>query len=116
MLTDSELSAMRSTVEESLPDTAVIQTSGWVSDGGGGGDTGWTNAGTIDCRIAPISGREDETGERITSESHFILTFPHDTQIDTNSRVLVAGGTFNVETVRDRSWNTSTRVEAVKES
>lgn len=117
MLTDSELEAMRATVVESLPDSAVIQTSGWVSDGGGGGTTGWTNAGTVACRIAPSAGADEgETGERITATGRFVFTFPAETAVTTNSRIIHSGGTFNVENVRSRSWNTATRVEAVKET
>lgn len=119
MLTEPELAAMRATAEEALPGTAVIQTSGWVSDGGGGGTTGWTNAGTIACRMAPITSAGDdegETGERITADSRFLFTLPAGTTVTTNSRILHSGGTFNVENVRERSWNVSTRVETVRQT
>lgn len=116
MLTDSELEAMRATVVESLPDSAVVQTSAWVSDGGGGGTTGWTNAGTVACRVAPLGAGEGETADRITATGRFVFTFPAATSVTTNSRILHSGGTFNVESVRSRSWNTATRVEAIKET
>lgn len=118
MLTAAELASMRSTAGAALPDTAVIQTQAWVSDGGGGGSTTWTAAGTVDCRIAPVGGQgamEDEQGDRITADAEFVATFASDVSIDTNSRVISGGGTFNVEAIRTRSWNLTTRAELKKE-
>ena len=117
MLSESELATMRSTVVDSLPDTAIIQTSGWVSDGGGGGTTGWTNAGTLPCRIAPIMSAGDEgvVADRITGTGRFLFTLPSNAAITTNSRVLYDGGTFNVENIRERSQNVSTRVETLRQ-
>lgn len=119
MLTAGELSSMRSTAGAALPDTAVIQTQAWVSDGGGGGSTAWTSSGTVNCRLAPATGQgamEDETGERITPEAEFVCTFDSTVAIDTDSRVITSGGTFNVEAVRTRSWNLSTRAELRRET
>lgn len=110
MLTASELSRMRSTAGAALPDSAVIQTQSVVSDGGGGGTTTWTASGTVDCRIAPASMDEDELGGRVASEADFIVTMPHDAAVTTDSRLIISGGTFNVEAVLERSWEISTRL------
>lgn len=115
MLTPTELSSMRSVAAEALPGTAVIQANVWTSDGGGGGSVAWTASGTVGCRIAPLlTSFEGETGSRITPTAEYVITLPAETTITTNSRILSAGGTFNVEAIRERSWNTTTRVEAKK--
>lgn len=111
MLTASELSAMRETTADFLPDTAVIQTVTATSDGGGGGSIVWTAAGTVDCRMAPLSGGEGLTAGRISADAAYVLTLPHGSTIDTNARVIYSGGTYNVEAIRDRSYETSLRVE-----
>lgn len=116
MLTQSELTAMRTTVTDSLPGTATIQTQAYVSDGGGGGSVAWSAAGTVPCRIAPLSGDEDVIGGRISAEASSVMTFPYGTAIDAGSRVLYDGGTFNVEAVRERLPSTSVRAEVLKEA
>ena len=115
MLTDAELSAMRTIAAEALPGTAVVSSVARTSDSGGGDTLAWTASGTVACRLAPISGNEREIGDRISADADYIVTLPGTVSVTTNSRLVIAGGTFNVEAIRDRSWNTTTRVEVVKE-
>lgn len=118
MLTDSELAAIRSTASEALPGTAVIQGQAWVSDGGGGGSTAWTASGTVDCRLAPVGGSggaEGVEGNRISAEAEYVVTLPFDAEVTTDSRLVIDGATYNIEAVRDRSWNATTRVEVRRE-
>lgn len=118
LLTASELASMRSVTASALPDTCVIQTQAWASDGGGGGSQTWTTSGTLACRIAPAGGHgagEGETGDRISADSEYVVTLPSDTSLTTNARLLTGGGTFNVEAIRERSWNLSVRAEVVKQ-
>ena len=119
MFTAAELTSMRATAAEALPGTAIIQSQGWVSDGGGAGTTTWTPAGTSDCRIAPVGGqggREEEQGDRITAHAEFIVTLPSDITVTTDDRIVIGSATYNIEAIRDRSWNLSTRVEVVEET
>lgn len=114
MLTDAELTAMRATAAEALPGTAVIQTHQFTDDGGGGGTVGWTSSGTVDCRIAPLSGDEREIADRIAEDAEYIVTLPTDASVTVQSRLIVAGGTFNVAAIRDRSYEVTQRVEVTK--
>lgn len=116
MLTAAEISAMRETAETALPDSAVIYSRSWASDGGGGGTTTWTAAGTVDCRLAPIRGDETIEGERVTAEADSIITVPQASSVTTDSRIVTGGGTFNVEAIRSRSWEITKRLEVTKES
>jgi SPP1 family predicted phage head-tail adaptor len=117
MFSDGDLARMRTVAgTAALPDTAVVYTHAYVSDGGGGGSTTWTVAGTTPCRIAPLGGAENLYGGRISPDADSIITLRHDATITTNSRLVANGGTYNVEYVRDRSWELTTRVEARKEN
>lgn len=106
---------MRTVAEQALPGTAVIATQAFSSDGGGGGTTVWTAGGTVACRLAPIRGSEREIADRISADADYIVTVPHGATVTTDSRMVIAGGTFNVEAIRDRSWPVTQRVEVTKQ-
>jgi SPP1 family predicted phage head-tail adaptor len=106
---------MRTTAGSALPDTAVVQSRTFVSDSGGGGTYTWAAGGTYDCRIAPLGGDERMTGGRTSPDADSVITLPHDATITEAMRVVVNGGTYNVENVRARSWELTTRAELRKE-
>jgi hypothetical protein len=119
LLTDDEIAGMRATAGAALPDTAIVQAKAFVSDGGGGGSTGWTASGTLPCRISPVTGSgsdEREAGDRISANAEFVVTLPVDAVVSTEHRLVIAGDVYNVEAVRTRSWNLTTRVEVLKEA
>lgn len=112
MLTAAELSSMRDVAATALPGTAVIQRQSFTDDGGGGGTIAWTAAGTVDCRIAPISGNEREIADRIAEDAASVVTLPGETSISVTDRMVISGGTFNVMAIRERGeWEITTRVE-----
>ncbi len=115
MLTAAELSSMRSVAGAALPGTAVISAAAFVSDGGGGGSTAYTTSGTVACRVAPIRGDEREQGDRISADADFIVTLPVTASVTTDSRLEIDGAAYNVEAIRDRSWEITQRVEVVKQ-
>lgn len=113
MLTESELASMRAHLDLSLAGTAVISTAAWVSDGGGGGTTTYTPAGTVDCRIAPAPSAEAVTGARLQPDTEVMITVPRGTTIDHDARVTHDGVTYAVTALRaPRTWEISRRVEA----
>ena len=116
MLTDTELSSMRATALDCLPGTAVVESQTFVSDGGGAGSLSWSASGTLACRIAPLTGTERETADRVAPYADYVITLPFDAAVDTGSRLLIDGDAYNVEAIRDRSWQTTMRVEATRES
>jgi len=114
LLGAAELAAMRSVAAEALDGTAVIQAQQFVSDGGGGGTTTWTASGTVDCRLAPyMSGGLSESvdGGRLSPDSQVIFTFPANTSIDHNARIVFDGQNYEVTAVRKRSQELTRRVE-----
>lgn len=116
MLTDNELDSMRAVAERALPGTAIIQTNTFTSDGGGGGSVGWAASGTVDCRIAPLSGDERTIGGRVTAEADSIVTLPFGTDIAEDARLVIDGTTYNVQAIRERSYEVTTRVEVARET
>jgi SPP1 family predicted phage head-tail adaptor len=116
VLSSGDLSKMRTVAGSALPGTAVIQSQTYVSDGGGGGSVTWTAAGTVPCRIAPLGGAERLIGDRISPDADSVITLPWNASVTEGSRIVSGGGTFNVEHVRDRSWELTTRLEAKKET
>lgn len=116
MLTTADLENMRATAERALPGTAVIQNGTLTTDGGGGYTEAFTPrvGGTVACRVAPLTGSERETGDRITADAGYVITLPAETTVETDDRIVVAGITYNVTAVRDRSWEITRRLEAEK--
>lgn len=115
LLSDPDIDRMRATLDQSLPETCVIETPSYTDNSGGGGTLAWTTAGTADCRISPLTGDERLRGERVAEDSDWIVTLPAETPIDVQSRILVNGGTFNVSAVRERgTWELSRRVEVTE--
>lgn len=113
MLTEKDLESLRTTMNRSLPGTAVITSPTFTEDGMGGGTASFSVAGTVDCRVEPIGGREFEVADRISSEADWIITFPALTDVATEDRVVTNGGTFAVVAVRGpRTFEVSRRVEA----
>lgn len=113
MLTASDLVSMRETLEDSLPDTAIIKNPSWVSDGGGGGTTTFTAAGTVPCRIMPVAGNERVEGARLNADTEYLVTTQYDAAIGADSVLEIDSRTYSVTSVGEpRSWAVSLRVEA----
>ena len=118
MLTAAEITGMRSTLDESLPGTAVISRATWVSDNQGGSTATWAAAGTVIARISPATARpgvEPVAGGGLVSESDWVGTFPDGTDITVRDRVVWSGATFEVVDLdKPRTWDLCVRVDLVK--
>jgi head-tail adaptor len=113
LLSERDIDLMRATLEESLPETAVIQRRGFVDDGAGGGTTSWNASGTMDARVALISATETDIAERLAEDADWMITVPASASITTDDRVVIGSRTFNVLALHaPRSFELSRRVEA----
>lgn len=113
-LTAAEIADMRDTLEDTLPDTCVIQRRTLTSDGQGGKTEAWAAAGTALCRLSPrgqgLDG-EDARADRITGEEDWIVTLPALTDVTSSDRLLILSNTYEPVGVRAvRSWELSRRV------
>ena len=107
----TELSRMRSTQEDALPDTCTIQAPTVTKDGIGQPVKSWSARDTdIECRISPRNIRELVMGSRDTPVGEWVLTVAHDQTIETGDRVIYDSRTFEVVGVeKDESWELVTR-------
>lgn len=115
MYSATELDAMRSTLEASLPDTAQVRRKTLTSDGMGGQTESWATVATVACRVAP-SGRPEEraVAERLASVSVWTVTLPALTDVRAVDRLVVGARTFEVVGVLARSDEVGRRVVCVE--
>lgn len=112
-VTTAELAAMRATLTETLPLTAVIQRVTRTSDGMGGGSAAWNAAGTAQCRVGPGGTQPEEKliADRLAGVTAWTVTLPAETDVAAADRIIVGSRTFEVEGVlAPRSWEIGRRV------
>lgn len=102
MLTDTELTQLRADILETLPDEAIIYAQTYASDGGGGWTAGSTAAGTVACRLDPLTDRELSAmvAGRDALLVRYRLTVPHDAPLAPDVLVEVGGSSYEVIEMR----------------
>jgi SPP1 family predicted phage head-tail adaptor len=112
MLTDGELSFMRKSVEQLLPDTCNILSLTNTPDGQGGQTQTWgTASANVTCRLDVTESREMNAAGAIQTFTTYKLSMPYDTTIAAANRVEVNGETYTVIGVNNgQSWKAVTRV------
>lgn len=114
-ITAAELDTMRTVLENTLPDTAVIQSSAYASDGEGGGTITWSavTGGTVACRLDPIPSGAAYDAVTAGKESLRVLrqlTVPHDAPLAMDRRVVVGSQTYEIVNLADdNSWRLDRR-------
>lgn len=119
MLSASELASMRSTLNSSLPDGGTVYRYTGAADGQGGETQTFAAVGTAACRISPArdlasSATEPVAGDKLTSVTEWIVTFPQGTDVLAADQVRSGGRTFEVVGALARSWELGRRVRAVE--
>ncbi len=120
MLTERELNEMRATARSVLPSQAVILSPTRASDGQGGYTLTFLPVGTAIARLASDTNRgsnngETTVGDRLAEVTSWILTLPHDQQVDAKDRVTYEGRTFEVaEVLSWRPWEISKRARCIE--
>jgi hypothetical protein len=100
------LAKMRRTANRLLPDMATILRRELVDDGAGGEEAVYNPIGTTKCRFsAPdIKTRikDQMTGGRIQSNEGFLMSFPHDADVQETDRLAINGNTYDVISAGDK--------------
>ena len=97
-----------------LSETGYVLRGTAVDDGGGGVTQTWGTAGTVQCRLDPLTGGEDVFGGQVDDRSTHLLTLPPGTSlVDTDRVYIPQRGTFEVTAVRQRTREWTTRAEVV---
>jgi head-tail adaptor len=114
MLTTADLTAMRTALEASLPDTATISRLTRTADGAGGYTEAWATTGSaVACRVSPTGSQaaERQVAAKLAAVAPWTVTLPAETDVTTSDRILTGGRTLQVEAVMaPRSWEVSRRV------
>lgn len=115
-LTPDELASMQSDAQLFLPDTGIIMRPTAGTADGMGGRTGGTvsAAGTVACRIRPISPPiEVDSANNLRSVASWVITIPNGTDIRLTDQFTSGGVTYEiVGTPNAGSWEIARRVQA----
>ena len=104
MMTDAELSQLRSDVLDLLPDTVVIQrhSHGTVDAYGYGGTVTTSAVGTVVARVDPYKQSGPQVvGARETDTNYRQLTVPYGTDIAAGDEVVYGGRTYQIRALDD---------------
>jgi hypothetical protein len=89
-----------------LADSAVLQARQNVSDGGGDPVVGWQVAGTVSCRVYPVTirGRGRVAGGALSEQATHFLVTPLGTVLGLADRAVIANrGTYEVTMALERT-------------
>ena len=112
-LTDAELEAIRSAIEELLPDTCDVLSVTRTSDGQGGFTETWgTVTADLPCRLDIAKpGTQPIFGASVQPFQGYVMTVNHAGTVTTSNRILKDGYTFEVVSVDfAKSWDGSRRI------
>ena len=115
MLTNEELSWMRDTLEELMPDTCNILSVTNTSDGMGGYTESWgTATANVSCRLDTVQGSYRDLEGAIQTYQKLVLTVPHDTTLTAENRIEHSSVTYQVIQPTAGSWLGVLRAEVEK--
>jgi len=110
MLSASDLSYMRSAINELFPDTCSILNLAWSSDGEGGQVETWGTLSSSTCRVDYNLGRESMTGGALMPYQKAVISMPYGTVVTPANRIQVDSDVFSVQAVNQaQSWQGVTR-------
>lgn len=93
-----------------LRERVTIEQATRVADGVGGAAASWNERATVWASVAPLSGREMPTGERVEVHQSYRITIRYRDDVTTAMRAIWAGRTLNIRSVADadgrRRWLT----------
>ena len=112
MLNSADLSWMAADVQRTLPDTGVYQSPTFANDGSGGYTSTYTNAGTVACRVDPLSHKDKlellALAERMLVDC--VVSMPQGTPIDVHYRFIHNSLTYEITGLfTGNSWAAVTR-------
>ncbi len=111
-MTSTDLAKIRAEQNKLLPDTVYIQRLARTSDGAGGWTEAWQTIATTKGRIAPSQKQAGETlqGGAMTAYGEYIVTLPHDTELQQDDRLQISGTQYEVKAILERSEKTALRI------
>ena len=117
MLSTSDLAAMRTTLEVSLPESVGIGRRSQASDGAGGYTDTWSTVASVAGRVSPggLTPQERAIAERLVGVQTWTITLPALTDVRAADRLIVGSRTLEVVGVlAPRSYELCTRCVCVE--
>lgn len=117
MISDSELEAMRATLDGSLPDSCQVRRATLASDGAGNLVPTWATVATVACRKSPTGNTPTEraVADRMGSQVLWTVTLPAETDVRPSDRLQIVGGDLlEVVAPLPRSWEICLRVVCIE--
>lgn len=108
MIDTAMLAAMRDAIEQMLPDTCTILSVTYTPDGRGGQTETWgTAAANVPCRLDLVTRDLNEMvkGGAVNPYPQYMMSFPYDTTLAVENRIVHGGLTYAVVKVNtSQSW------------
>ena len=109
-----EVTAMRATQAQALPDTGVIYRLSTTQNAIGETVEAWVAAGTASCRLSSLSAsdmaRVQAVKPQVQVNSAWRLTWAHSQDVRLGDRVVISGNTYGVIDVdKAGGWHTAVR-------
>lgn len=114
LLRADEITAMRATQTQALPDTGVIHRLSTSQNAIGETVESWAAFGTASCRLSSLSAsdmaRVQAVKPQVQLNSAWRLTWTHGQDVRAGDRVVISGNTYGVIDVdRAGGWHTAVR-------
>lgn len=118
-LSANDLTAIKATQNDALPDTCTISRRTLASDGMGGYTETWASLATgVACRLAAALYRPEErsVAEKFAGQTLWTLTLPAGQAITSQDRVVIGSTTYEVVGILSagQTWETARRALLVK--
>lgn len=107
MLSTAQLTSMRDAAALALPETGTVARRTMASDSAGGFTVTEASAGTVACRLDPVSNRDailQTYAERIGSRPVFILNLDYGSNLVVGDEVTISAVSYEVIGILERSW------------
>lgn len=103
MLSSLELEALRSDLEDTLPDTATIERPSYTADGYGGQTVRYAKVDEAACRLIPTRVTEEMIASGLRAVTAWRVILPAGTDVQAEDRLTVGIRTLRVVGVYERS-------------
>lgn len=112
MLSNSDLSYMRASVNELLPDTCNILTVSRASDSEGGQKETWpASISGVPCRLDWSNGKEQVVAGALETYTGWVMSLPAETPVTQLNRIAHGGYTYSITSSNSgASWEVVRRL------
>lgn len=106
---------MRATELQAMSSTGDVFRAVYTETALGNQSESWSNVGTIECDIWPISrqGNEESSGNQELAEKHYYISVPYDADVQVSDNIRIDEILYQITFVpKHQSWMTNKRLEA----